>query len=341
MRRNATVEKTGEDPKGSPATTGAAPRLYERAGEILAARIAEGVLAPGTRLLESHIAEQFGISRAPARQALERLAEQRLVERGEGHGYIIAANARAIARAAAAEGAPEVTHLSAEPSWERIYKEVEQEIVARTGFCSWRVVENHLAAFYGVSRTVARDVVARLQQRGIVKKDGRLRWYAPALTPGYVGELYEMRALLEPVALLSAAEHLPEGTVERLKANLETALSRADTLDGPALSALETELHIALLGHCGNRTLMEAVTYYQSMLVAHTFLYRWAPRFYATEPFLEEHLAVAELLEAGHVPQAGEALRVHLRNSHDRAVHRIEVVRRDFTPSPLPYLEAL
>ncbi|TCT07734.1 GntR family transcriptional regulator [Aquabacter spiritensis] len=327
--------------ESGPAMTGAAPRLYERARRILAARIAEGALAPGSRLLESHVAEQFGISRAPARQALERLAAQGLLERGEGHGYRVVAAAASAVRTAAGDGGEAPVHLAAEPTWARIYKEVEQEIVARTGFCAWRVVENHLAAFYGVSRTVAREVVARLQQRGIVKKDGRLRWYAPALTPGYVGELYEMRALLEPVALAGAAGHLPEGAVAALTGNLEAALARAADLEGPDLSALETELHVALLGHCGNRTLMEAVTYYQSMLVAHTFLYRWAPRFYATEPFLEEHLTVAHPLAAGRVTEAGEALRVHLRNSHDRAVHRIAVVRRDFRPAPLPYLEAL
>ena len=73
-----------DDPR---ALTGAAPRLHERSFEILAARITSGALPAGTKLLESHLAREFGISRAPARQALARLAALGLVRRSEGHGY--------------------------------------------------------------------------------------------------------------------------------------------------------------------------------------------------------------------------------------------------------------
>ena len=55
--------------------------------------------------------------------------------------------------------------LQPSPSWEPIYAEVEREIVARISFASWRVNEAELARAYKVSRTVARDVVGRLQQR--------------------------------------------------------------------------------------------------------------------------------------------------------------------------------
>ncbi|MDF2620535.1 MAG: transcriptional regulator, GntR family [Xanthobacteraceae bacterium] len=319
--------------------TGATPRLNERAAEILSGRIRAGSLAAGARLLESHVAQEFGISRAPARQALERLEALGLVARAEPHGYEVRSGAAV--EAGKIEQVDAEIQLTASATWERIYKEVEQEIVSRTGFASWRVVENHLAAHYGVSRTVAREVIARLQQRGVVKKDGKLRWFAPALTPRYVGELYEMRALLEPAALAAAVPKLPAGTAERLRDHLLAAIGRAETLSGDELSALEAELHVDLLAHCGNGTLMEAVTTYQSLLVAHSFLYRWAPRLYAVEPFLSEHLAIAERLTAGDAAGAALELRRHLQTSLDRAIHRLEMVRREFRPTPLPYLESL
>ncbi|MBP0574740.1 GntR family transcriptional regulator, partial [Mycobacterium tuberculosis] len=54
--------------------SGASPRLHERAERILADEIAAGALAEGAKLLESHVAARFGISRVPARRALSSLA---------------------------------------------------------------------------------------------------------------------------------------------------------------------------------------------------------------------------------------------------------------------------
>jgi DNA-binding GntR family transcriptional regulator len=328
---------TTSSPSGT-SRTGAAPRLYERAADILAARIESGAMAPGERLLESHVAEQFGISRAPARQALARLARLGLVRRSRGHGYVVAQASRAAQRRAGAALAP--IQLAQQRSWERIYREVEQEIAARMAFRSWRVLENHLADFYGVSRTVARDVLARLQQRGVVKKE-EARWVAPELTRSYVAELYQMRWLLEPAALAAAAPRVSKPFVTTLRRHLEEANGRAAELSASDLSELETEMHVSLLAHCGNATLLEAISLYQSLLVAHIFLYEWTPDLYGNEPFLPEHLAVAEQLEADHVAAAAAALEDHLRLSLDRAVGRIEAVRRTSSPSPLPYLEPL
>lgn len=325
-----------------PAISGAVPRLYARAFDILAARIADGSLPPGTRLLESHVASDFGISRAPARQALRQLESEGLVTRSKGHGYVVRGSAK---RVPAAPPDPartvEPIRLTSAASWERIYSEVEAGIVARTSFASWRVIEAELAKYYGVSRTVARDVMARLHQRGIIKKDDKSRWYAPALTPDYVAELYEMRWVLEPVALVNAMPAVPSGFVSNMRRHLEEALARAEELDGAALDELEAEMHVRLLGHCGNRTLMDALRLYQSLLIAHSFLYGWAPHLYPIEPFLPEHLKVVERLEAGHIAEAAKALEDHLRISLDRAVARIDVVAREFNPDPLPYLEPL
>jgi DNA-binding GntR family transcriptional regulator len=316
--------------------------LHARAFDILAERIAQGVLPRGARLLESRIAEEFGISRAPARQALAALEAEGLVTRSEGHGYeVIGSAAGRRTRSPSAAPLPETVRLTPTASWERIYAEVESDIVARTAFATWRLVEADLARTYGVSRTVAREVIARLQQRGIVKKDEKSRWYAPALTPRYVAELYELRWVLEPVALVSAMPSVPADLVPRMRRHLDDAIARAETLDGAALDELESEMHVELLSHCGNRTMIEAIGLYQSLLIAHSFLYNWAPRLYPTEPFLPEHMRVIERLESGHVREAAKALEDHLRASLHRAVSRIEVVARDFKPDPLPYLELI
>lgn len=328
----------------SPSTTGAAPRLYERAHAILDRRIADGAIPAGSVLLESHVAAQFGISRAPARQALARLEKDGLVRRSDRHGFVVRARGGRPAAGPAIVRAPvadEPLRLASAASWARIYGEVETEVVARTAFGAWRVNESDLAKYYRVSRTVARDVLARLQQRGVIRKDDKSRWYAPSLTPGYVGELYEMRRVLEPAALLVAAPRAPKPQIKALRESLESAIARSDSLDGAALDRLESELHVDFLAHCPNGTLLEALRVYQSLLIAHSFLYRWGPQLYESEPFLPEHLAIAERLESGHFAEAAAALDRHMCLSLDRAVARLDVVARGMLPPSLPYLDPI
>lgn len=320
---------------------GAAPRLYQQVLEILATRIAEGSLAAGVRLNESSVAEQFKISRAPARQALVELERRGLLEKSAGRGYAVRSNTFGGMEATARIRPIEDLRLTQFSSWEKIYGEVESEIAARCSFAGWRVNETELARFYDVSRTVARDVVGRLQQRGIVRKDERSRWIAPAMTPDYVGELYELRWLLEPVALEKAAAKTSPQFIAGMRANLEAAVEKAGELAGPDLDRLEEELHITLLGNCENRTLMQAISLPQALLVTHRFLYQWMPRLFGTEPFLAEHLEIVERLQAGRVEEAAQSLKRHLQVSQERAINRITVVTRQVSPHDVPYLEKL
>lgn len=286
------------------------------------------------------MAAQLGISRAPVRRALQELERDGVVRRLPRRGYQV------IGRPAQAAGdatmpAQTLISLSLARRWEPIYGEVEEEIIGRISLASWRINEAKLARYYGVSRTVARDVVARLQQRGLVLKDERSRWIAPALTPRHVGELYELRAILEPAALLKAAPHLPPDLLPRMKRSLQAALDDPDSVGWPLLDRLEEEMHVSLLGHCGNRALMQAITMPQSLLIAHRFLYRWTPRLFESEPFLPEHLRVVELLEAGKATEAAGALERHLQDSRERASARVAAVRNEVQPEELSYLERL
>ena len=321
--------------------SGASPRLYQRAFEILAQRIGSGDLPPGTRLLESTVTAQFGISRTPARQALAELVREGYVNKSPGYGYVVVGTGMAGPNQPPPSGADERILLSSLPTWERLYGEVEQEIAGRTTFATWRVIEAKLAQHYGVSRTVARDVLGRLQERGVVRKDPRARWYAPMLTPDYVTELYELRWVLEPVALTKAAAKVPQPYLTGMRRNLALALDNARAIGGDTLDRLEEDLHITLLGYCGNLSLMQAITLPQSLLIAHRFLYRWTSRLFDVEPFLAEHIDVVDRLAGGDVAGAARTLESHLRVSRDRAIGRIDVVSKQVDPEGLPYLERL
>ena len=56
---------------------------------MILAAIDEGVYKPGDRLVESELADRFGVSRTPIREALQRLETQSLLER-DGRSLIVA-----------------------------------------------------------------------------------------------------------------------------------------------------------------------------------------------------------------------------------------------------------
>lgn len=68
--------------------TDARPPLLDAYSLILAA-IDDGVYKPGDRLVESELAERFGVSRTPIREALQRLETQSLLTR-DGRSLIVA-----------------------------------------------------------------------------------------------------------------------------------------------------------------------------------------------------------------------------------------------------------
>lgn len=315
------------------------PPLYDRIVRVICAEIAQGEIGPGARLLESRLATRFGVSRAPARQALAALEANGMVVHAAppSRGFVVSEGAQS--RAGSFVNGP-VDGLSFEtmPIWQRIYGDVEDAITKRIAFGSWRVVETSLGQHFGVSRTVAREVLARLQSAGLVLNEGK-RWIALERNRERVRELYAVRALLEPAALESAVATVPRARIKQMMDDLEGAITSNAT--GAELDRLERDLHVDLLGRCTNTILRKSMVQHQSLLLAHRYFYRLTAQMYAVEPFLSEHLDVLDAVHAGRMASAQEALKTHLIASSERAAERITKVRGVVRNEPVSFLEPL
>jgi DNA-binding GntR family transcriptional regulator len=67
-----------------------ASSLVELTARRLRQEILSGALAPGERLIEEHLTQRYGTSRAPLREALSQLAEQGLIEHLPRRGVRVA-----------------------------------------------------------------------------------------------------------------------------------------------------------------------------------------------------------------------------------------------------------
>ncbi|MGU3492935.1 GntR family transcriptional regulator [Xanthobacteraceae bacterium A53D] len=313
--------------------------LQERIYLQLREMIGSGQIRPGERLLEAEVVRAFGISRSPARQALERLLEDGLLEEMAGRGYRVPGSA---AGDGGGSAVLDPVNLSAPRQWERMYEEVEQQLFVRTLFGALRLNELRLAEHFGVSRTVTRDLLARMHGVGLVSKDNAGHWIAEQMTPDRIRHLYDLRCLLEPAALRQAAPHIPAPLLGEMRGRIVAARAD-DPISSARFDAVETDLHITLLGHCPNAEILRALK--------RTHLL-FGPTRYLLDPLLgiptrlivaalDEHMAIIDHLLKGRAAAAARLLEGHLRDAVERWLKRFEITARGQPIDFPPYLSPI
>jgi DNA-binding GntR family transcriptional regulator len=297
---------------------------YELVRDEIAGNIAAGKLWPGVVLLEGPIASLLGVSRGPVKRALELLAEDGLIRRFGGRGYLVggpgseAKPNRVNLLRLDLEISGDIQDYAQRATWQRIYGEVAESVVACTPFGAYQISELAMCAHFEVSRTVARDVLARLNHDGLIEKDRWSHWTAGPLTARNVQEHYEIRLLLESATLLRAAPLLDRREIEAMRARVAAARGASGDLD-----ALERDLHETCLARVVNRRLIATIN--QDRLP--DFINRlFAQHFGASgaDALLDEHDAVfAELLN-GDGEGAARALERHLGAALARTRARLD-----------------
>lgn len=304
--------------------------LYAVIAEVLDKHIRRGDLPPGLVLLEQPIAEVFQTSRAPVQRALAELESRQLIHRFAGRGFLVGPptpgllplrtpfKSLNLALSPQADAA-----LQTRGSWERIYAEVEQAVASCLVFGRFRIIEAELAQHYDVSRTVARDVLSRLQERGLVGKNQSSHWVAGPLTAKDIRELYELRSALEPLALRSVALNASRDELEACRERCTVARPEDCTVE--LIDRIEVDLHETLLLATRNDRLADSLRHVQLPLVATERFLRSIG--VPVEPRVaDEHRIVYELLLQGAVDAAVSTLTHHLQADARRSITHLKTV---------------
>lgn len=309
---------------------------------LLATAIQAGRLPAGLVLTEDPIARLCDTSRTPVRQALAALHRKGRLQRFDGRGYLVAGDEtvaplrRRLTRAMlglAAHG----METAVEGCADRIADAFEATLLRALPFGQYRILEQAAADHYGVSRTVVRELLTRLHDRGVVGKDPRLNWIVGPLTARDVLDHYQIRARLEPLALLEGAPAVPPGDIKAMWSRLDAAAHRPDSLDLAAWTALETDLHERLLQRHRNQPLLRVIRQSQIVFAVNRLFFETI----GPCPFLaalDEHRLVLELLLRGAHEPAAETLDAHLGFAATRTLQRLKAVSVFPEPPLPPYL---
>lgn len=301
--------------------------------------IQSGRLPQGTVFTEYRLANQLALSREPVGRALRRLEAEGLIVRDQSRGYSVGTEPglpnRELPPLDISETTLELFRGRAE--WRKIWERVQGDLIACMPFARYKIVEMTMASHYGVSRTVTRDLLGRLETLSLVEREGRSQCYLRQLTPQLMTELYELRCLVEPLALLKAAPRHRREALERMREDLLDAEHRYPDVGVADMARYEEDLHIASTEDCPNRTLVESVRQHQMLVLATNRLiplYLGMPH---SEPFFAEHRLVVELLLNGAFEAAALALEAHLKSAERKQLARL-IELKAHTPVVPPYL---
>lgn len=314
--------------------------------EIIAASINDGRLPPGSLLLEGPLAELFGVSRSPVRQALINLHKAGMICTFDGRGYLVGAEPATVLRRKLEAADFNLAEEDAQAprkteTWKAVYDQVERDLLHQSLFGTFRINELELSRYYAISRTVSGQVLTRLSLMGLVERDERSRWQLTQWNEERLGELYEVRRRLEPYVLMRAAEFLEPQQVARYIQRLREAMALYPDMDSCQFDELESDLHIDTLGLCPNRQMLQILRRTHSLLLSGKHILLDKSYFPDEEPFFREHLSIFENLQAGRADLAAQSLEDHLLIAERKVKQRLAEFREHNRIAEKPYLERI
>lgn len=193
--------------------------------------------------------------------------------------------------------------------------------------------ESHLAAAFGVSRTVIREALARLKYDGyletrqglgatVAESRDRLVFridHLEDVTDARLGALFELRAMLESEAASLAAKRRSQEQLEAMGSRLkqmEESIRRHDA-DG---AEADHEFHRLIAASCHNAYLLELMEFLNSKVEAVIRTARAHSSRYPGWPVSvqQEHVSIFEAISAGDAKAARKAMLEHITKASQR-----------------------
>ncbi|MBS0319575.1 MAG: GntR family transcriptional regulator [Proteobacteria bacterium] len=204
---------------------------------------------------------------------------------------------------------------------------VVEAILARRIAPGMRLGEQQLATIFGVSRTVVREALTRLSERGVITVSTRRGWYVIEPSLADAEQAFAARRIVE-LGLLRATQDVDAATVTRLRAHIarERAALRGD--DVGLRSFLLGDFHVCLAECLGNGLLADVLRDLTARTTLIAMLYQST---HDAADSCAEHVEIVDALARGDHEHASALMEAHIG-------HVQQGLRRETTVDPLTQL---
>jgi DNA-binding GntR family transcriptional regulator len=199
---------------------------------------------------------------------------------------------------------------------EAVYRGVRRAIIEQALMPGDKLPEDIIGERFGVSRTIVRAALARLNAEGLVdlQPNKGAAVAQPSLSEAY--DIFEARRCLERQVVQRLSEKITEEDLALLARHLKLE-EQARSQDGPAAIRLAGEFHILLAELSGNSVLAKYVDETVSRCSIILALYG---RPHSSDCAVNEHQQIVDALRARKAKRAIEVMDHHLDAVSDRAL---------------------
>lgn len=278
--------------------------LALRIAKTIAEAISNGEIADGEHLSAPKLAERFGVSRSPIREALDLLASQGFAALEPNRGYFANAKEPSLTQA-------DPTGQSLPFEEPNAYQQVAEDWL--TDRIPADVSEQMLRDRYRLTKTQLTDILMRAAREGWAEPKAGYGWQLlpVAKTPEAFEQAYRFRMTIEPAAMLEPTYQIDRAVLEEQKRLQSRMLeSGIEKLPGERLMELGTLFHEELIKLSGNPFFHQALVRVNRMRRLMEYRSRVDRRRLYTQ--CTQHLKIIEIIETGDLVEASYMMRRHL-----------------------------
>lgn len=205
---------------------------------------------------------------------------------------------------------------------DRVYQLLKRSIADQRLKPGSKLSVPRLAHQVRVSRTPVKEALERLAKDGLVTMLPNRGAYVTILRREDVGEIYQMREMLEGLATRLAAARIDAQLLERLRQLLREGEAAVRFSDIEAHIRIDLEFHRLIRERGGNRRLVRTLDNLQDQI---RIVFRTSASIPGRMPkALEEHRRILEALETGDTDRAEWAARDHIRRIREAVLAHME-----------------
>lgn len=283
-------------------------QLSRKISSRLLQDILSGTLPGGRHISAQQVADRYGVSRTPVREALVSLEDQAVLIRQPNRGYFVADQIPLEAKAKLQDVEKDETDDYQRLADDWLTNSIPEE-----------VTEQFLRQRFGWTKAKVSDLLIRAAREGWAERKEGYGWkFLPvAKTPEAFDEIYRFRMAIEPAAMLEPSFELDRKVLDdqrriqegMIEANLGASRSEG-LLENGAL------FHEELIKLSGNPFFLMALQRVNRM--RRLMEYRAEVNRERLFEQCTEHLEILSLLEAGNIVDASYRMRQHLSGALKR-----------------------
>lgn len=186
-----------------------------------------------------------------------------------------------------------------------------------------RLVQTDLADQIGVSRMPVREALRTLELEGLIKMEPHKGAVVREITKEDIREIYELRTLLEPIALKKSMAHFTEQDIHKLE-NLHKQMQLSDTEE--LYSEINEQFHKFMISQCESPRLLGFIESVSSGFAQDTPMIVSGQ----IEKSNREHDEILNSIKQGNQENAAKHLATHISRSGKELLNSLKENNESF-----------